>query len=140
MKIRFLLTPLAVVAACLGTAIAEDDTPLSKEMSSMNRNLRTLKRQVADASKKDDSLALVEKMKANVAASTKLEPAKTSEQPAADKAAYIEKYKAQMADLDKALDELKAAIEKGDAEGAQKIFEKLSDLKEKGHKDFAPEE
>ena len=54
----------------------------------------------------------------------------------AEKAAYLEKYKAQMADLAKAFDELKAAIEKGDADASKAIFEKLSDSKEKGHKDF----
>ena len=79
-------------------------------------------------------------MQAKVEAAVKLEPAKTKDQPAGDKAAYLEKYKAQMGDLKKGFDELKAALEKGDAEAVAKAFEKLSDIKEKGHKDFQPDE
>jgi predicted nucleotide-binding protein len=140
MKLKSLITALMALAVGANFAVADEDTPLSKEMASMNKTQRTLKRQVADSSKKAENLELVAKMKANLAASIKLEPAKTKDQPAADKAAYLEKYKKQMADVDKALDDLKATIEKGDAEGSQKIFEKLTDLKEKGHKDFAPDE
>jgi soluble cytochrome b562 len=141
MKLKTLLTTL--VALGLGTSFAaakDDDTPLSKEMTAMNKSLRTLKRQAADASKKAENLELVGKMKANVAAALKYEPAKTKDQPAAAKPAYTDKYKAQIGDLDKAIDDLKAALEKGDADATQKCFEKLADIKEKGHKDFAPDE
>lgn len=140
MKLKTLITALMALAVGANFAVADDDTPLSKEMSTLNKTLRTLKRQVADTSKKAENLELVAKMKTSVANSLKYEPAKTKEQPAADKTAYLEKYKKQMQDVDKALDDLKAAIEKGDAEGAQKIFEKLSEQKESGHKDFAPDE
>ena len=46
------------------TAVAadKDETPLSKEMTSMNKSLRTLKRQLADPAKKDENVALVEKV------------------------------------------------------------------------------
>jgi hypothetical protein len=79
-------------------------------------------------------------MKANIAAAAKLEPAKTKDQPAAEKPAYVEKYRKQLGELDKAFDGLKVAIEKGDDAAIQASFEKLSDMKEKGHKDFAPDE
>ena len=79
-------------------------------------------------------------MKANVAAGLKYEPAKTKDQPAAEKTAYLDKFKQQMSDLDKSLDELKASIDKGDKEAITKLFEKLGEIKEKGHKDFAPDE
>ena len=144
MKFKSLITMLAALSFCGGAAIAEDkdkeDTPLSKEMSAMNKSLRTLKRQAVDPTKKADNLALVEKMKANVDAAEKLEPAKTKDQPAADKPAYLAKYKEQMAGLKKGFDDLKAAIEKSDADAVAKAFEKLSDIKEKGHKDFQPDE
>ena len=54
--------------------------------------------------------------------------------------AYLEKYKKQMVDLEKSFDELRAAVDKGDETAIQTAFEKLSDMKEKGHKDFAPDE
>jgi soluble cytochrome b562 len=141
MKLKSLITALMALAVGASFAVAkDDDTPLSKEMSAMNKSLRTLKRQAADPSKKAENLELVGKMKANVAAALKYEPAKTKDQPAADKPTYVSKYKKEMEGLDKAIDDLKAAIEKGDAENTQKMFEKLADIKEKGHKDFAPDE
>jgi soluble cytochrome b562 len=141
MKLKHLLLMLTALAVgATSTFAADDDTPLAKEMTKLNKSLRTLKRQKDDAAKKAENLKLVDDMKANVAASMKLDPAKTKDQPAADKPAYLEKYKKQLEDLDKALDGLKAGIEKGDADAVSKGFDQLSDLKEKGHKDFAPEE
>ena len=139
-RLKPLVTLAMALAAGVSMAVAEEDTPLSKQMSAMNKSLRTLKRQAADASKKTENLELIAKMKTNVAEGLKLEPAKTKDQPAADKPKYLDNYKAQMAELDKALDSLKAAIDKGDTAGAQAIFDKLGDIKEKGHKDFAPDE
>ena len=142
MKMKTLLTLCAALAIGTLGARAEDkpDTPLSKQMSEMNKTLRSLKRQVADPSKKAENIAAVDKMKANVDAALKLEPAKTKDQPAADKPAYLEKYKQELNDLKKAFDELKAALNKGDAAATTAAFEKLSDSKDKGHKDFAPDE
>jgi len=138
MKLQTLLT--TVVALAFSTAAFADDTPLAKEMSAMNKALRTVKRQAADPTKKAENLELIAKMKATCDAGAKFEPAKTKDQPAGDKPAYLEKYKAQMTDLGKAIDELKAAVESGNADAAQKVFEKLSEIKEKGHKDFGADE
>ena len=142
MKLKTLLTLCAALAIGTLGARAEDkpDTPLSKEMGAMNKTLRTLKRQFGDASKKGENVAMVDKMKANVDAAMKLEPAKTKDQPPADKAAYLDKYKQQLTELKKAFDDLKAALNKGDADATTKAFEALSENKEKGHKDFAPDE
>jgi cytochrome c556 len=141
MKLKSLLT-LALTLAIGGSMAfaADDDTPLLKEMKTINKNLRTLKRQVEDASKKDENLALVAASRKAIEASLKLEPMKTKDVPAADKAAYLDKYKAQMNDLAKSYADLETAVKDGKADEAKKIFEKLSEQKEKGHKDFAPEE
>ena len=137
MKLKTLLTLVATLALGANFAVADDDeTPLSKEMSSMNRTLRSLKRQATDMTKKAENLALIEKVKGNLAAMAKYEPRKTKEQPAADKPAYVEKFKQQIAGLTKAVDELKAAVEKGEEDAIAAGFEKLSELKEKGHNDF----
>jgi len=141
MKFNYLLTLLAALAVgATSSFAADDDTPLAKEMTKMNKTLRALKKQVVEPAKKAESIKMVDEMKANVAASLKYEPAKTTDQPAGDKPAYLDKYKKQLGDLDKALDGLKAAIEKDDKDAVTKGLEQLSDLKEKGHKDFAPEE
>jgi hypothetical protein len=141
MKLKSLITAIAALAISANfVALADEDTPLAKQMSAFNKSMRTLKRQAADPSKKADNLAILAKMKGNMAEAAKLEPAKTKDQPAGDKAAYVEKYKAQIAEVDKSLDTLKGAIEKGDAAAVQAVFDKLADQKEKGHKDFAPDE
>ena len=140
MKLKSLLTLALTLAIGSSFVLAEEDTPLTKEMKTVNKNLRTLKRQAEDAAKKDENLALVAECKKALAAAVKLEPMKTKEQPAANKAAYLDKYKAQMGDLQKSFDELEAAIKAGKVDDAKKLFEKLSEEKEKGHKDFAPDE
>ncbi len=141
MKMKFLLTlALTLALGCTAAFAAEDDTPLAKEMKTMNKSLRALKKQVADAAKKDDNLALIATIRKSLDAAAKLEPAKTKEVPAAEKAAYLDKYKAQMTDLVKTYDELEAAIKADKADDVKKALDKLSEQKEKGHKDFAPDE
>ena len=62
----------------------------------MNKNLRTLKRQVADACEEGRKpRAARGRSKGNLEASMKLEPAKTKDVPAGEKAAYLDKYKKQ---------------------------------------------
>ncbi|MEA3206956.1 MAG: hypothetical protein QOE70_13 [Chthoniobacter sp.] len=141
MKLKTLLTLLTSAAISFNVALAaEDDTPLAKEMKTVNKSLRTLKRQVADASKKEENLGLIATIKKSVEAASKLEPAKTKDVPAAEKSAYLEKYKHEMADLGKSFDELEAAIKGDKADEAKKLFEKLSEQKEKGHKDFGADD
>ena len=141
MKMKLLSTLILTFAlGCTAAFAADDDTPLAKEMKTMNKSLRALKKQYVDPEKKDDCLALLATIRKSLEAAAKLEPAKTKEVPAAEKAAYLDKYKAQMTDLAKSYDELEAAIKAGKAEDAKKALDKLSDEKEKGHKDFAPDE
>jgi hypothetical protein len=140
MKIKTLLTLLATAALSLNAAFAEEDTALAKEMKTVNKSLRTLKRQIGDASKKDENLQLLATIKKSVEASLKLEPAKTKDQPAGEKAAYVEKYKKEMADLGKSFDEVEAAVKADKPDDAKKAFEKLSEQKEKGHKDFGADD
>ena len=141
MKIKSLLTLLTAAALSLNVVFAaEDDTPLAKEMKNVNKSLRTLKRQVGDGAKKAENLELLATIKKSLAASTKLEPAKTKDVPAGEKAAYIEKYHKQMADLGKSFDEVEAAVKADKPEDAKKAFEKLSEQKEKGHKDFGADD
>ncbi len=141
MKIKSLLTLLVTAALGLNVAFAaEEDTPLAKEMKTMNKSLRTLKRQVGDASKKEENLQLLATIKKTLDASAKLEPAKTKDVPAGEKAAYLDKYKKQLADLGKSYDEVEAAVKADKPDDAKKAFDKLSEQKEKGHKDFGADD
>ncbi len=140
MKIKALLTLAATLALGFNAAFADDDTPLAKNMSAMNKSLRTLKRQLADTSKKDENVAMVGKIKTSLDEAAKLEPKKTKDVPEAEKTAYIEKYKAQIADLKKTFDGIEAALKAGKPEDAKALFDKLAEQKEKGHKDFGADD
>ncbi len=141
MKIKSILTFAVTLAFACTAAFAEDEhTPLEKEMKAMNKSLRLLKKQSADPAKKDENVALIATIKKSIDASLKMEPAKTKDVPAAEKAAYLDKYKAQMVDLGKTYDELETAIKADKADDVKKALDKLSEQKEKGHKDFAPDE
>jgi hypothetical protein len=140
MKLKSLLTLTAVLAVGLNFSMAaDDDTPLAKEMKVVNKSIRTMKRQIDDAAKKDDNLALIATAQKSLAECLKMEPAKTKDIPAGEKAAYLDKYKAEMKDVAKTFDDLEAAVKGGKTDDAKKIFEKLADEKEKGHKDFNPD-
>ncbi len=140
MKFKAILALACLLAVGTTTVRAENDTPLGKEMSGMNKSLRTLKRQVTDPAKKADSLALVTKIKGHLAEAVKLEPAKTKDVPAADKAAYVVKYKEQMDGLVKSFDTIEVALKADKFDEAKAVFEKLSEQKEKGHKDFGADD
>jgi len=142
MKFKSLLTLVAVLAVGFNFAAmaADDDTPLAKAMKVVNKNIRTMKRQIDDPAKKDDNLALIAAAKKSLDECLKLEPAKTKDVPAGDKSAYLAKYKEQMNGVVKTFDDLEAAVKAGKTDDAKKIFEKLSDEKEKGHKDFNPDD
>ncbi len=141
MKIKTLLTLLATAALSLNAAFAaEDDTPLAKQMKTVNKSLRTLKRQVSDTSKKSENLELLATIKKSLDECLKLEPAKTKDQPPAQKTAYVDNYKKQMNDLEKTFADVETAVKADKPDDAKKLFEKLSEEKEKGHKDFGADE
>ena len=141
MKLKSLLTLLTTLTLGFNAAIAaEDDTPLAKNMSAMNKNLRTLKRQLGDTSKKDENIGLLGKMKASLDEAIKLQPKKTKDIPEAEKTAYIEKFKKQITELKKSFEEIETALKAGKADEAKVVFDKLAEQKEKGHKDFGADD
>ena len=141
MKFRLILALTAAFALGCPSAFSEDEhTPLEKTMKSMNKILRTLKRQVADPAKKEENLTLVAAMKKEVDEGLKLQPVKTRDVPEAEKPAYLEKYRSQMTELGQSIQELEVAIKADKPDEAEKIFEKLKKQKDNGHKAFAPEE
>lgn len=141
MKLKSLLTIATALSLSVSVGLAvEEDTPLSTQMKAMNKNLRMLKRQLADPTKKDESLALLEKIKKSIDEAHKLEPAKTKDIAAGEKPAYVEKFKQQIIELGKTFGEVEAAIKVDKPDEAKKALEKISDLKEKGHKDFEVDE
>ena len=135
MKLTHLFALLAAFAITV-PAFAEEDTPLGKEMEKISKNLKAVNRDIADASKKADNIKKVAEAKEACATASKLDPAKTKEISAAEKAKFLEGYKASMADLGKGLDSLKAALEAGKTDDAKTIIEKLNASKKDAHKKY----
>jgi hypothetical protein len=136
MKLKHLLTSLFAVVALITPALAEDDTPLGKEMEKVNKALKAVNRSLIDPSQKDANLAKLAEVKASFEKSLTLEPAKAKDVPAAEKAKFLADYKASMQTSLKTLEELKAAIQADKGEDAAKAMEKLQGEKKEGHKAF----
>ena len=140
MKITKSLLLAAATAFAFSAAAVADETPLGKEMSTMNKAYKALKKNASDASKKADNLESLAKIKKSLEASIPLEPKHTKDQPAAAKPAYLEKYKKQMQDLIAAFDDVKKGIEAGNDAAVKAAFDKIGDLKKKGHEDFGADD
>jgi cytochrome c556 len=114
-------------------------TELAKDMDKINRALRTLRKQINDASQNDASLALVATIHDAAVAASNETPAWTAEQ--ADQAKFTADYQAKMKDFIGDIDKLSAALKAGDNAGAAKLLQGLQQDEKAGHKEFRkPEE
>ena len=129
------ITPLVAVLS-LGISAFAEDTPMEKEMGAMNKAYKALKKSIEDPAQKEENLKLIAEIKKTNDASSKMEPKTLADQPAAAKAAYLEKFKASMADFGKQVEALEAAVKAGNTAEAKAKFDKLNDLKKKGHEEF----
>ena len=145
MKIRRLLLSLLCVAVTVpgvraqdGKAKADDkeETELGDKMDKMGGAFRKLKRQVADASKNENSLKLVATIKESAAAALKLEPAMKADKPAADQAKFVEAYQAKMKEFNETVAKLEAALKAGKNDEAAKLVEAMGAAQKEGHKEF----
>jgi Cytochrome b562 len=135
-----LLTVASSLILAFGAVAADnDETPLYKEMNAANKDLRKLKKQVADATKKDDNIKLVEDIRKHFDTAKDMEPAATKDQPADKKAAYLAKYKEEIDSVSKDWAALEDAIKADKTDDAKTLLEKLAKDKEQGHKDFNPD-
>ena len=140
MKLKHLFTLLAAFAITVPAFAADEETPLGKEMEKISKAIKAINRNIGDAAQKDANLAKLADAKTACAAASKLDPAKTKDVPAAEKAKFLEGYKASMQEMGKGLDALKAAIEGGKTDDAKGIIEKLNNGKKEGHKKYKAED
>ena len=116
-------------------------TELAKDMDKINRAVRTLRKQINDSSKNDDSLAQVAIIHDAAVAASKETPAWTADQPQADQAKFVADFQAKMKDFVADIDKLTDALKAGDNAAAAKLFAGLGLDEKAGHKQFKkPEE
>src|ERR1044071_7148988 len=93
MKLKHLFTALFAAAALAFPAMAEDETPLGKEMEKVSKGLKLVNRNLADPAQKDANIAKLGEVKAALQKAVDLEPAKAKDVPAGEKAKFIADYK-----------------------------------------------
>lgn len=145
MKIRILLaTLLCALAAAPGLraqepkAAAEKDpqTQLGAAMEKMNDAFKIIRKNIADSTKNQETLAAVAELRKHAEEALKFEPANKAKVPVADQPKFVADYQAKMkatiADIVKLEDTLKA----GNNEEAGKVFAEIGKMQKEGHTEF----
>lgn len=140
MKLKHLITTTIAALALAVPAFAGEETPLEKEMDILNKAVKFVKRNLADATQKDASVAKVTAAIKACEAAAKLEPKMAKGVPAAEKEKFLADYRAGVEAMGKQFAELKAAVEAGKADEVTAILDKLAAGKKEGHKKFTLEE
>jgi cytochrome c556 len=121
-----------------GAPMKHDDkhTELGDQMDGLNKAYKALKKQVADATKNADSLALVAKIKASATAALKLKPEYTADKPAAEQAQFVEKFQAEMKKMIELVGKLETALKADKNDDAAKLIADLDAEQKAAHKEF----
>ena len=136
MKIVPLLGLLAAALAAGVLAADEPETELGGHMEKISGAYRRLGRQVNDAARNEDSLALVATIKTEAAAARKLTPALTAEKPEADRAKFVADFQKGIDGLLALVDQLEAALKAGDNKTAADLVAKMKAHQNDSHKVF----
>lgn len=140
MKIRLLIATLLVaLTPVLGLRAQEakkDQTELGAHMDKMSGAMRTLNRQVDDATKNQDSLAQIAIIRDNINAALKLKPAKTAEIPADQQAKFVADYQAKLKATLSDVEKVEAALKAGNNAEAKTLLGTLKQDQTEGHKAF----
>jgi hypothetical protein len=139
MKIRlFLFTLLSALAIALaGLHAADDDTTeLGAKMKKVSGAWRTVKGQVTDAAKNEDTLAKLAVVKENLTAALKLEPDLAKTKSGAEKDKFVADYRAKLKEEIEKVDQIAAAVKAGKNEEANKLVGVVDQDQKDAHKAF----
>lgn len=114
----------------------EPKTPLSEQMSGIQKDFRSLRKMLSDPSQKDAAVALVKDMEARATKSKGFDPSKTKQIPAADKDQFLADYHKQMDGLIADFQKLEQDITDGKTADATAMLDTIQSDKRQGHKKF----
>lgn len=139
-----IFTALLFTSAAVGQSVVpepkkDEDPVIVQHMKQMNRNLRRLRRQVADPAQREANLLLVRQMKTHAMAAQKEQPLKTPDLPEAERGPFLKAFRAQMDVLIETLTKLETALQDEKLGQAEELVKKLFDLKKEGHEKFQKE-
>lgn len=112
------------------------ETELGKSMDKMNGAFRTLRRQITDASKNADSLALIATIRTEAMEGKKEIPMKAADIPAADQAAFNARFKEGIDHLLTAIGHAEMALKANDNAAAEKAVADMASAQKAGHDEF----
>jgi soluble cytochrome b562 len=137
-KIITLIATLALGLTLAGhTARADEkETPLGDKMKIIAKSVKQLKNQIADATKQQSSIDLVEAAQKAAQDAKLLVPAKAASVPDADRPKFITDFQAQIDVLIKQFATIDTDLHNGKYDDAQKDFNDLNAIKRDGHKQF----
>jgi soluble cytochrome b562 len=135
MKIHSLLLLFALLTSS-ATLLAEGDSPLENQMQILSKGNRQLTKQITDASKQNDNIAILESMKKAATDSMNLDPRKAASLPAADKQKFLDGYRAKMDSLIEALGAVEDAVKAGQYDKAKSLLSNVMAIKKAGHEEY----
>ncbi len=139
MKIRLLLLTLIGALVVAPFSLAQDkepETELTTKMDKMGSAFRTLRRQIANPEKNQDSLAKIAILRENAQASLKLEPAKKTDIPAAQQQKFVADYRAKMKEFIGVIDKVAEALKANNNEEAAKLVGVMEKTQKDAHSEF----
>ncbi|HVZ66341.1 MAG TPA: cytochrome b562 [Lacunisphaera sp.] len=119
----------------------EPDTELGKTMEKVGHAWRTVRKQVDNPADNAATLALVTEIQGNLEKALKLEPVRAQDVPAAERAKFVEDYRAHMKEFLGLVGKLEAALKANDNAAAADLVKKMGATQREDHKEFRrPEE
>ena len=135
MKFSTLLLTCCLIASAFSLR-ADEDTPLEKQMQIMARSMKQLSQQIADSTKQQESITLLETLKKAASDSKGLDPRKTVSIPQANREKFLTDYKAQMDKLSEAFNQIEEALKAGKYDQAKAQLATVGSIKKEGHSKF----
>ena len=136
MKTNSFLLALALFTTSSLLHAQQQDSPLEKQMQILARGKRQLNAQVADPTKQQQTIALIETLKKASADSKTLDPRKTASVPAADREKFLAAYRAEMEKLTEVFNQIENAVNAGQYDKAKSLLGSLQSVMKEGHREF----
>ena len=112
------------------------ETKLGEAMERMNKDFRTLRRQVRNASKNAHSLELITAIHSSSDESLKEVPLKAADLPESERAEFIAEYRRELEIFIAVVDRIKTALLANDNAAAEKGVAELATLQKRGHDSY----
>jgi hypothetical protein len=138
MKFPSLLLAAALLATATLPLRAQNgpDSPLEKQMQILARGKRQLSQQVADPTKQQQNITLIESLKQAIIVSKTLDPRMMATIPAADHDQFLTAYRAELEKLTDAFNQIEDAVKAGAYDKAKSLLGSLQSIMKEGHHNF----